>query len=362
MRPIFGLILLVLPGFTFAQAPAAARIVKNLVPNGSFENYRKPSLDVRKATPWGQIESVDFYQKPLSNDTTPDRGAYAGSCYTGFRFRKKYKEFLQVRLAEPLHRDNIYEFSMHLRLAFWSNVVVRSFGAVFSKGGYRGQQDAQRSYMVDSVFERGIHNNYRWVEIRGFYKAAGGEKYVTIGNFSPLIKRDMISLNLFRLRPREAYYFVDDIRLVRAEQFDDKVAVQRIGPDYMEAWLDSTLKVKPDIKVGETVALQNIQFENGRYYLLPESYHELNKLASYLIRHPTIEIRINGHSDNSGLKFRNQKMSELRAREVFEYLIRKGVQNKMTFKGYGSAMPVADNDTDAGRARNRRVEFEIIKK
>jgi outer membrane protein OmpA-like peptidoglycan-associated protein len=124
---------------------------------------------------------------------------------------------------------------------------------------------------------------------------------------------------------------------------------------------DSVLTVKKDIKVGEKVALKNIFFENGKYYLLPESYMELNKLAQYLIRNPQMQIQINGHSDNSGSRNKNQRLSELRAREVFEYLIKKGVQNKMYFKGYGSSQPVASNDTDEGMQKNRRVEFEIIK-
>ena len=54
-------------------------------------------------------------------------------------------------------------------------------------------------------------------------------------------------------------------------------------------------------------------------------------------------------------------MSELRAREVFEYLIKKGVQNKLYFKGIGSEQPIADNKTDEGKSKNRRVEFQIIK-
>ena len=107
--------------------------------------------------------------------------------------------------------------------------------------------------------------------------------------------------------------------------------------------------------------LKNIFFENARYYLLPESYSELNKLAQYLLRNPQMEVQINGHSDNVGSKNKNQKISEQRAREVFEYLIKKGVQNKMYFKGYGSLLPIASNDNDIDRAKNRRVEFEIIK-
>jgi OOP family OmpA-OmpF porin len=337
---------------------------KNLVPNGSFENYRRKSSDVRKAVPWHPIETIDYYHNPLSNDTTAQKGAYTGNCYTGFRFRKKYKEFLQVKLVEPLHRGTIYEFSMQIRLAFWSNATLRSFGALFSKGGYKGPYDAVKSNMVDSVcVSGGLQNNYRWIEIKGFYKADGGEKYLTIGNFAPVIKKDMVRIDVFRLGPKESYYFLDEISLIKAVQFEEKIAVQRVGPNYQDSlFSDSTLAVKKDIKVGEKVGLNNIFFVNGRYYLLPESYLELNKLSQYLMQNPSVEIRINGHSDNSGLSFKNQKISELRAREVFEYLIKKGVQNKMYYKGFGSTQPIATNDTEEGRGKNRRVEFEIIKK
>src|ERR1700749_4617813 len=124
-----------------AMAQEEPKPEKNLVPNGSFENYRRKANDVRKAVPWRPIETIDYYQNPLSNDTTAQKGAYNGYCYTGFRFRKKYKEFLQVKLVEPLHRGTVYEFSMHIRLAFWSNAALRSFGVLFTKGGYKGQYD-----------------------------------------------------------------------------------------------------------------------------------------------------------------------------------------------------------------------------
>jgi OOP family OmpA-OmpF porin len=346
-----------------AQNLADQKPEKNLVPNGSFENYRRKSSDVRKAVPWRPIETIDFYQNPLTNDTTVQKGGYNGYCYTGFRFRKKYKEFLQAKLVEPLHRGTIYEFTMHVRLAFWSNAILRSFGVLFTKGGYKGQYDAVKSSMVDTVcIKGGLMQGYQWFTIRGYYKADGGEKYITIGNFSPKINKDMVRIDVFRLGPKESYYFVDDIKLVKAKQFEEKIAVERVGPDYLEAWDDSTLNVKENIEVGEKVTLNNIFFVNGKYYLLPESYAELNKLSQYLIRNPGLQIQINGHSDNSGLKFKNQKISELRAREVFEYLIKRGVQNKMYYKGFGSTQPVADNNTEDGRGKNRRVEFEIIKK
>jgi OOP family OmpA-OmpF porin len=202
-------------------------------------------------------------------------------------------------------------------------------------------------------------NGYKWFKISGKYLADGGEKYLTIGNFSPNVKKDMIRMNVFKFGFKEAYYFIDDVTLIKAKEPIEKVKVEIVGSFVAEQ--DSVLEVKQDIKVGEKVTLKNLFFENGKYYLLPESYTELNKLVQYLIRNPQMEVRINGHSDNSGSKAKNQKLSEYRAREVFEYLIKKGAQNKMYFKGYGSQFPIASNDDDIGRAKNRRVEFEIIK-
>lgn len=335
-------------------------IVKNIVPNGSFENFRKKSGNIKNAIPWQQIASVDYYQEPISNDTTQQKGARTGTCYAGLRFQKKYKEFLQVKLAEPLHRGTIYEYEMYVRLAFWSNASLKSFGALFTKMGYKSQGDVVRAALIDTVSKKASFvNGYKWFKVSGKYQADGGEKYLTIGNFSPNVKKDMVRMNVFKLGFKEAYYFIDDVKLVKAKEVVEKVKVEIVGSFNIEQ--DSVLEVKKDVKVGEKITLKNIFFENGRYYLLPESYSELNKLAQYLLRNPHMEVQINGHSDNVGSKGKNQKISEQRAREVFEYLIKKGVQNKMYFKGFGSSMPIASNDDDIGRAKNRRVEFEIIK-
>jgi OOP family OmpA-OmpF porin len=335
-------------------------IEKNIVPNGSFENYRKKSSNIKNAIPWTQIGTVDFYQEPIKGDTGRAPGAYSGKCYAGLRYQKRYKEFLQVRLTEALHRGTVYEFEMHVRLAWWSNALLKSFGVLFTKGGLHGQGDVVKSCMIDSVCKKGgFINNYQWFRIKGKYKADGGEKYITIGNFTPSLKKELVRIDIFKLGFKEAYYFVDDVSIYKMKEPEEKVAVEYVG-SFRANEEDSVLQVG-DVRVGEKIALKNIFFELGKYYLLPESYQELNKLAQYLMRHPQMEIRINGHSDNSGLKFKNQKISEQRAREVFEYLIKKGVQNKMYFKGFGSSMPIATNDTDEGKAKNRRVEFEIIK-
>ena len=72
-------------------------------------------------------------------------------------------------------------------------------------------------------------------------------------------------------------------------------------------------------------------------------------------------IQINGHTDNVGTDEYNQKLSVNRAKSVYNYLVSNGVPEKrISSKGFGSTMPIDDNETDSGRARNRRVEIEIL--
>jgi OmpA-OmpF porin, OOP family len=156
---------------------------------------------------------------------------------------------------------------------------------------------------------------------------------------------------------KEAYYFVDDVSL-KWIQPSENIATEWVGSFTNDT--TSALSVSTSIEVGEKIPLPNIRFEKGHSYITTESFPELNRLAQYLFKHPSVSIQINGHSDNTGNKSKNQKISEQRARMVFEYLIAKGVQNKMIFKGYGGLQPIATNDTEEGKAKNRRVEFEIL--
>jgi OmpA-OmpF porin, OOP family len=344
----------------FQTVVAQSVIEKNYIPNSSFENYKKQSGNIKSAIPWNGIASVDYYQQPIPNDTSAYRGAHTGQCYAGLRFQKKYKEFLQVKLAEPLRRGQKYQLEYWIRFGFWSNAWLRSLGAYFSKGGYQGPLNTSARNVVDTVFRRDSLSliKLQWIKVTGIYIADGGEKFITIGNFAMNIQKDMARINVFKMGFKEAYYFIDDISLKWIKPNDE------IPTEWVGSFINDTTKaldLKKEIKVGEKIPLPNITFEKGHSYITPQSYAELNRLAQFLFKHPEIVIQINGHSDNTGGKFKNQKISEQRARMVFEYLISKGVQNKMSFKGFGSDFPVATNDSEEGKAKNRRVEFEILK-
>jgi outer membrane protein OmpA-like peptidoglycan-associated protein len=114
------------------------------------------------------------------------------------------------------------------------------------------------------------------------------------------------------------------------------------------------------IKAGESIVLNNIFYDTDKYALKSESKVELGKLILFLNKNPKIKFEISGHTDNVGTKQYNQTLSEKRAKSVYDYLIANGIPaNRMTSKGYGDTKPVADNSTDAGKAKNRRTEFLI---
>ena len=114
------------------------------------------------------------------------------------------------------------------------------------------------------------------------------------------------------------------------------------------------------IKVGESVVLKNVFFETAKFDLKDRSRVELDKLVAFLVKNPKMKIELGGHTDNVGDKKMNQVLSENRAKAVFEYLVKKGINaDRLSTKGYGDTMPIADNGTDEGRAENRRTEFKI---
>lgn len=114
------------------------------------------------------------------------------------------------------------------------------------------------------------------------------------------------------------------------------------------------------IEKGQTVRINNIFFSYNEHELLPESYSELNRLVKLLIENPSLKIKIGGHTDNIGNDNFNKNLSLKRAESVKNYLLEKNItSDRLSIIGYGRSRPIADNDTEEGRSKNRRVEFLI---
>jgi len=116
------------------------------------------------------------------------------------------------------------------------------------------------------------------------------------------------------------------------------------------------------LAVGVTVRLRNIYFDFDRTSLKPASYEELNKVVDLLKQNEQLEIEIGGHTDNKGSDDYNINLSQGRSQAVVDYLVNRGVAAaRLRARGYGESKPIDRNDTEAGQANNRRVEFTVLK-
>ncbi len=108
--------------------------------------------------------------------------------------------------------------------------------------------------------------------------------------------------------------------------------------------------------------VRDIRFASGKTQIDPEYYDLLDEIAAVMNANPGMKIIIEGHTDSQGDEGSNRELSERRARAVMDYLVNAEVDpERLRALGKGESEPVASNDTETGRAKNRRIEFEIIK-
>ena len=108
--------------------------------------------------------------------------------------------------------------------------------------------------------------------------------------------------------------------------------------------------------------IEGILFKTGSADILPKSYVILDQAVAMMNQFPEIRIEVQGHTDDVGDDAQNMKLSQDRAQSVVNYMISKGIAaDRLVAKGYGETTPEVPNDSEANRARNRRVEFHVIR-
>jgi outer membrane protein OmpA-like peptidoglycan-associated protein len=161
----------------------------------------------------------------------------------------------------------------------------------------------------------------------------------------------------YRVRlPAKKSYMVS----LRASGFLSDMKRVAIPDSYAEEFYTLDIPMTK-FKVGKKVVLNNILIEPAKAVLTTGSYTELDKLLQALQDNPRMKIEVSGHTDNTGNPVINAKLSSDRAKAVVDYLAKKGIDRaRLSYQGFGSEQPVADNSTAAGRTKNRRVEFKIV--
>ena len=161
-------------------------------------------------------------------------------------------------------------------------------------------------------------------------------------------------------------------RVVISKPDEDMIiSVKKKGLAFSSSYIESksvgqlveTDLVAVDLEVGKEYKLNDINFGTNSYALDEMSKSVIEEFIIYLEDNPELKADIQGHTDNVGDDNDNLVLSRNRAKTVYDYVVNKGISpSRLSHHGYGESRPVADNNTDAGRARNRRTVFVIISK
>jgi len=322
--------------YTFSQ---------NLVMNPSFEDYFEKTKKIETVKYWKLIKVLAFYYNfnisILPNSSLGFQVPRTGSAMIQLELVDvdaiETGALMQGNLIEPLKKNKCYYAEVYLSLYELAESSTSDFYFFFSdsifdptlKNIYYQNLIPQISNSKDNF----ISDKENWVKISGTFKAKGGEKYILIGN-----NTKKSTLSNYNCKYKSLYYFLDDV-LVKELPFCPE-----------------------DYKTDSIMTFNNLNFDTGKAIILESSYEELNKLSEYLKLFTVEKIEISGHTDNVGIESKNKLLSEDRAKAVADYLILQGIaKERITFAGYGSTKPIADNTTDEGKAINRRVEFKLVK-
>ncbi|HRS53197.1 MAG TPA: OmpA family protein [Bacteroidales bacterium] len=345
---------------------------QNLLPNGSFDSLYNNKNSI---FPWIKINTIDFFLETeqlsiikINNKLDKNftiRKAHSYPAYIGMRIKQDYREFIQLKLPSPLIKNHRYHFEMYVSPSKYCKYYVQSLGVSFyeKKLAYAFDNIVSK-FQPQIIFynKRGLgHNspNDEWLKVSAEYIAKGGEKYITIGNFSNkkrIIPKSIIS----KFFKKEAYIYIDDLYLADLDvSFDEKInyTTNQIKDStyyYDNYNIDS-------LQNNNYIIFKNIFFSHNSAKLLPESYHKLQLLLQYLNENPDLSIEIIGHTDNTGNKQYNKKLSYLRAKSVYNFLISNNIdKNRLKYYGKGDTEPITTDNTNESRSLNRRVEIKIV--
>lgn len=366
----------------------------NLVFNPSFEDYiecpkkidAKGVLTIVEAWYQPTAGSADYFNRCATRECAVPQNKLGyqqprtGDGYCGIYCSKdEYREYLQTQLREPLQAGCRYRVAFHVCLSENSTVAVSSVGALFtaeritdstksilmhksrSSMGSLVSQTISTYYTPQVVSNRILSDTAGWMEISGEFTAAGGEEFLTIGNFTDAARSGIAEYDWLTQILTGSYYYIDDVSVVMVGKPAAKTPLQAEQDNLTIK--QSNNQTIASLSVGATVVLNDIYFQFDRSTILQQSYKELTNLVNLMQDNPKMRIEIGGHTDDQGSASYNLRLSESRAKAVADYLIAKGIDPKrLQYRGYGKTRPIADNKTEEGQAKNRRVEIKILSK
>ena len=353
-------------GVSFAQ---------NLVLNPSFEEHQGCPVDFNQSqlthiVSWKQSgqgtpdyfnscsKSVGVPKNVFGNENAATGQAYAG--FVNYTFNKKnYREYLSSELSRPLKPGELVCIEISISSADMCNFVTDGCGIVISTEELRqkGMTCIEMKATIENPRLYILDQKDGWVKMGDVYRASGGERFITIGNF----KSDKSTKILHRTGDDKgmgdySYLYVDDV-VVKSVKSKEECSCEN------EVLQSMVFDPPLQLSQYDEIRLDDILFDFDKFNLTDSAKKELDEVYVLLKKNKAMYLEVQGHTDSRGTDDYNITLSKNRAEAVVSYLMKKGIdRSRLEIKYFGAEKPVTINESDEGRAKNRRVEFRVLKK
>lgn len=257
-----------------------------------------------------------------------------------------------INLGYPInthHHEEGLIVNARADMAYFSSDRLSGKGRdIFSFALYEEAQPNRVSYMKGKVFDnqtkRPLEAHFELIDLGSGKTVIESSSEPGNGEFLVVIPVDAdYALNV----SKPAYLF-------HSENFAFDKVYSRTEPFLKDIPLNP-------IDVGERIVLRNVFYKTDSFALDAKSIVELDKVVSFMRANPSVVVEIGGHTDNTGSREHNRWLSGKRAGEVAAYLVARGIrQERIAFRGYGMDVPISTNETEEGRAQNRRTELKVL--
>jgi outer membrane protein OmpA-like peptidoglycan-associated protein len=318
---------------------------QNLVRNGDFEEGAKCQTTYTKSSipkPWQTTGTPDLYLDSCeiispSNNLTGTCELLSGKAFAGLvmdlpsKQNGYWTERMLTNLIQPLERDSLYQLSMFVSLGPNSPSSIKQMSVRLAAEIYAHYTPPKEIKVLDMP-EPLLPG--KWIHIVDTIKAVGGERLLVIANY--LEADNFVKLRKPKGNEIRCYLYIDNISLT---------------PLF-------TPEQAPTIS--DTITLAGVNFNTNDATLLPTAYPVLDNILLSLLKSKDYSLTIIGHTDSTGSFENNLTLSLNRAESVKAYFTINSIDaNIISIEGSGPSKPIAPNNTENGRAINRRVEIII---
>lgn len=384
--------MLVLP--LFVASILMAQEGENLISNGSFESIEKTVKklgSIQSAVGWThptgaksdvfvsskKVPDVDPQTNPYGMEVAHDGENFAGIIAYSHN-NKLPRTYLTTKLSTPMKKGMKYCVKFYVSLGEFSKYASNNIAANFNKKEFG---TTEKNSIIDESHIRHWENKifnatFSWERICGTYTADGGEKFLTIGNFetnettdTERVKKDP---SLKGTQAIAAYYYIDNISVQLLGTNEQCECGVDEGVDFGSTVIFSKSDFfKEDMSIEDKVAASSIYFGFGQDLITGAAKRDLNRLVKLMEENPTVKLKVEGHSDIEETKMVDEKpilfkgVSQRRVNEAIKYMVDNGIaESRLIGTDSGDRKPANSEETvdvELKQAKNRRVEFTVIK-